>query len=154
MTNQVDVSAEIIEGEWARLIEEHEAGDIPMVEKTDEGMKFQKEPEPEAQKNQLNVADKVASAELVILGGLRFVFNAIGGLKISDNDYKKMANAWAVVIAERFEGGIFEFLGKYRAELNAIVATLVFLGAVRAGVAEKRAELEAAKEKVSDHDEA
>lgn len=156
MSNQVDLSQEVIEGEWARIMQEHEAGELPKVEQSAEGenLKFEKpriESDPVA--GQLQLADKIQSAELVIMGGLRFVFDAIGGLKISDDQYRKMAHAWAVVIAKRFENGIFDFLAKYRDELQAVVATVAFLGAVRAAAQVKREALEAEREKARGDDD-
>lgn len=155
MTNQVDLSAEVIDGEWARIMQEHEAGELPKVEKTEsESIKFGK-PQVEADPvaGQLQLADKVQSAELVIIGGLRFVFDAIGGLSISDDQYRKMAHAWAVVIAKRFENGIFDFLAKYKDELQAVVATVAFMGAVRAAVQAKRDALEAERESAKGGDD-
>jgi uncharacterized glyoxalase superfamily protein PhnB len=151
--NQVDVSAETVEREWARIASEHKALDTTSepeaLAPVDSGLDFEgvdgvdvlNAEQPESS----TMEEKVAMAEMAIKSGLLFVFDAIGGLDIPEDKYARMANAWAVVIAKHFEGGIFEFLAKYREEIAALGATFVFVGAVKAGAKVKREALAAEK---------
>lgn len=137
LVNQVDVSDATVDAEWERIANDHSvspelsfegvegveqvAGSAPMVvQAADEVM-----------------ADKVAAAEMVINSALVFVFDALGGLNIDAKQYEKVSHGWAVVIAKRFEGGIFEFMAKYKDELQAAGATILFVGIVRKAVQEK-----------------
>lgn len=136
-TNQVDVSADAIAAEWDRIVNDHEVGEVPKVEASgDGGLKFEKK--VEAAPGDLDTGDKVAAAEMVIRGALAFVCESVAGLDIGNDKYDKVAKAWAVVIVKHFNGGIFEFIAKYKDELAAAAATLVFVKAVRVGIAEKK----------------
>lgn len=136
--NAVDVSQEVIDAEWQRILGEHEVGETPGVNIGEAGgVSF----EPVQQAPSLNdIEEKKRAASLVILGGFKFVFEALGGLKIDESKYKAVADAWGAVIAKHFDGGIFEFMAKYKEELAAVMATISFVGAVRAGIAAKAIE--------------
>lgn len=163
MSNQVDVSPETIDREWQRIAGEHQVmkpttvepgEELPPIDADNSGLDFegvdgallltgpeQTEHAPE----DTSFEDRVVAAEMVINGALVFVFDAMGGLDISNDKYVKMSRAWAVVIAKRFEGGIFEFMAKYKDELTAVGASFVFVGAVREGLKVKREKSEVAR---------
>ena len=67
------------------------------------------------------------------------LFDTFGGLELESSKYDAVARPWAVVIVKHFDGGIFEFMAKYKDELAAAWATLVFISAVRASAAAKKA---------------
>ncbi len=166
MTNQVDTSQETIEREWARIAAEHQAMSVesqpeplePVTGGKPEGLDFEGidgvkveqgqagtnvVPQGEQETTGATLEEKIAMAEMVINGGLVFVFDALGGLDIPADKYRRMSHSWAVVIAKRFEGGIFEFMAKYKDELAAVGATFVFIGAVRESARAKREAREA-----------
>lgn len=141
-SNKVDVSEEAIAGEWSRIVNDHEAGEIPKIETTgDGGLSFApKEPPPV-----MNDGDQIAAAELMIKGALKLVFDTFGGLDLPADKYDAVARPWAVVIVKHFDGGIFEFMAKYKDELGAAWATVVFASALRAGYASKKAKAKPAE---------
>ncbi|MGH1438599.1 MAG: hypothetical protein ACRBBR_00700 [Cellvibrionaceae bacterium] len=153
MTNQVDTSQEAVDAEWSRIVNENEIK--PETEAVEEsGLNFDEHTgiqfnSPASSENVQNsdgsLDERIAMAEVVISGALMFAFDAIGGLDIPKEKYKSVSHAWAVVISKRFDGGIFEFMAKYKDELAAMGATLMFVGAVRASSKEKRKEAEAKK---------
>ena len=152
MTNQVDTSKETIDREWARIQREHEAtpepsqsGNGPALNFEEvEGVHIEGSSLPGQPNNAATMEEKIAMAKVVISGALVFVFDALGGLSVPDDKYDRVAHSWAVVIAKRFEGGIFDFLAKYKDEIAAVGATLVFIKAVRIA-AEEKAKKEAAE---------
>lgn len=135
-SNKVDVSEGAISTEWERIVSEHEAGKIPKVEiASDGGLSFAPKEEPPL----MDEGDQVAAAEMMIKAALRLVFDTFGGLDIPAEKYNAVARPWAVVIVKHFDGGIFEFMAKYKDELGAAWATIVFASALRAGYAAKKA---------------
>lgn len=153
MTNQVDTSQEAVDAEWARIVSDNEVKpETETVEDSglsfdeQEGVSFNSPVSSEVvQGGDDSLDDRIAMAEVIISGALMFAFDSIGGLNIPKDKYKSVSHAWAVVISKRFDGGIFEFMAKYKDELTAVGATLVFVGAVRSGSKEKRKEAEAKK---------
>jgi uncharacterized glyoxalase superfamily protein PhnB len=182
MTNQVDTSSESIEQDWARIVAEHSvdmtaaADSVELLPPVDQpepsesvsgdaettGLDFSGQEGVEVVEggelqpdNSPTLEEKIAMAEMVINGALVFVFDALGGLDIPEDKYARMSRSWAVVIAKRFEGGIFEFMAKYKDELSAAGATMIFIGAVREGVAKKRETSEVKRdEKAAERQEA
>ena len=159
MSNQVDVSPETIDREWQRIAGEHQvmksevaepSAELPPVGADNGGLDFDgvegvtllDGPVSQEDESGATLEEKIAMAEMVINGGLVFVFDALGGLDIPEDKYSRMARAWAVVISKRFEGGIFEFMAKYKDELTAVGASFVFVGAVREGLKVKREKAE------------
>lgn len=177
MSNQVDTSPESVENDWARIVNEHkvdmsegavELEKLPPVDSeavelssTDQtGLDFEgidgvdaskavSLEQPESVTNDPTMEEKIAMAEMVINGGLVFIFDALGGLDIPEDKYARMSRSWAVVIAKRFDGGIFELMAKYKDELAAAGATFVFIGAVRESARIKREENEQKKSEVA-----
>jgi len=153
MSNQVDTSQEAVDAEWSRIVNEN-AVEPESEAVEDSGLNFDEQQgvtfnSPSSSENAPNhddaINEKIAMAEVIISGALMFAFDAIGGLDIQKDKYKSVSHAWAVVISKRFDGGIFEFMAKYKDELAAAGATLMFIGAVRASSKEKRKEAEIKK---------
>lgn len=146
MTNQVDISEETIQREWQRIALEHSAQ--PEQPETAsaaglnfegvEGVEVQGEHLPAPQEAGATLDEKIAIAETVINGALVFAIDALAGIKVGDDKYQRVAHSWAVVIANRFEGGIFDFLASYKDELAAVGASMVFIKAVREGYTIKK----------------
>lgn len=130
--NQVDVSQSTIDAEWARIASDHEVEAQDLSFEGVEGVTQVENSQAVAVQSADEVmAEKVAAAQMVINSAMVFVFDALGGLNIEAGKYEKVSHAWAVVIAKRFEGGIFDFMAKYKDELQAAGATLLFIGVVR-----------------------
>ena len=143
MTNQVDVSQETVASDWERILREHEAvppepdqkagqgGQGPALDFGGiEGVEVEGEHLP-GKPAEAGFAEKVEMAKKVIASALVMVFDALAGFDIPEDKYDAMAQAWAVVIVKRFPGGIFEFLGKYKDEVMAVWASVIFIKAVR-----------------------
>lgn len=140
--NQVDVSQETIDAEWARIGREHSVGSEPELNFSDvEGVEVVGDAGAgggmPAGVVQESFDERVDAAKMVINAALVFAFEALGSLNISSDQYDKVSHGWAVVIAKRFDGGIFDFMARYKDELSALAATVVFLGVVREGYQKK-----------------
>lgn len=139
--NRVDVSNDAIDSEWSRIVSEHEAGEIPKVNVSGDGsINFEKKPEVDP--GIAAALDQIASAEMIIKGALKLAFDTFGGLDLPAEKYDAVARPWAVVIVKHFDGGIFEFMSKYKDEIAAAWATIVFASAVKAGMVVKAKKFE------------
>lgn len=145
LVNQVDTSSETVQSEWQRIANEHAVGVGTKNEGKEtlvfdgvEGVEFIDESSP-VQAPSLPFEQRVDMAQVTIQSALIFAVDMIGGVDVSDDQYKKVSRAWAVVICKYFEGGIFEFLGKYKDEVAAVAATIGFVKVVSEAFAAKKA---------------
>jgi hypothetical protein len=135
--NQVDVSDATIDAEWSRIANDHDvdlsagAGDLNF-----DGVEGVSVDVSGGSGVSLQTADdlmqsKIDMGKTVIKSALEFGLGAIFGLKIEADKYDKVAEAWSIVIAHRYEGGIFEIMAKYEKEINAVVCTAIFAVAIQ-----------------------
>lgn len=159
MVNQVDVSQETVEREWARIVQEHQA--LPVAQPEPEpvaggdpsGLNFEGIEGVQIEPGTMPVSvrdvgptseEKIELAKTVIKGALVFGFNGLAGFDIPEDKFDRLAETYAVVIEKHFKGGLFAFLAMYKEELAAAAATLAFIGVVREH-AKAKAEREAEK---------
>lgn len=149
--NQVDVSEGTINAEWSRIAEQYSVVESSQVSGKSnlnfdgaEGVEFV-EDVGGAVATGPSDEEKIAVAQMMINSALVMIVDVLVGVEVPDEKYERVSRTWAVVICKRYRGGIFEFLGRYKEELAAAGATLVFAKVVREGYADKLAEDAAGK---------
>lgn len=83
--------------------------------------------------------EKLAAAEMIIRGALKFVVSALYGLDVPDSKYDELAGSTAAVIVKHYRGGIFEFMARWREEIAMVAALMAFVAALREASNAKKA---------------
>lgn len=83
--------------------------------------------------------EKLAAAEVIIRGALKFVVSALYGLDVPDSKYDELAGSTAAVIVKHYRGGIFEFMARWREEIAMVAALMAFVAALREASNAKKA---------------
>lgn len=145
--NAVDVSEATVNSEWSRIAEQHDVVESSQTTGKSnlnfdgvEGVEFSETSDAkQPEKAGATSEEKIAIAQMMINSALVMLVDVLVGVEVPNEKYDRISYAWAVVICKRYKGGILEFLGRYREELTAVGATLVFVKAVREGYAVKKA---------------